>query len=149
MTKRQDITQVQALVEKPIKYIENVWGQDVRVDPRNRNYDTERSLRSQWELYDRMNTGSLPYSSGPRLLKKEHERMISLSTKLNFSKVCFNKCVEDAGPSYLRYWQIWDSAPFIPSVGDVSIDPRYTQMDTKLFTEPYIVERNVVPRRIF
>lgn len=139
----QDMSQVQAVIQKPVKFIENVWGQDVKVDPRKRNFDVEMSF---WPKFgrDRMNVGAFPYAGAPRMRKKVHERMIPESTKLTYSRACFNECVNAAGPNYLRYWQIWDYAPFLPTNGNIALDPRYG-MDTKRFTQPYRVSKGNTP----
>jgi len=146
MSSKQDQTQVQAVFQKPIKFIENYWGQDVRADPRNRNYDVEMSF---WPRFgrDRMNVGSLPYTTSPKMLRNPVDRMMSEPTKMGFSRACFNECVNRSGPWYLRHWQIWDYAPLPPTNGDVSKDPRYG-MDTRQFTEPYLVSRNHSPTRV-
>lgn len=143
---RQDMAQIQAVIQKPIKYIENYYGQDIRMDPRNRNYDVEMSF---WPTFgrERMNVGALPYSTAPRLRRQPTDRMMPMDTKSRFSRACWNECLNSAGPYYLRHWQIWDYAPFLPSRGDVSIDPRYTGVTTKSFTEPYLLSRGNVPKR--
>lgn len=142
----QDMAQVQAIIQKPVKYVENYYGQDIRFDPRKRNFDVEMSF---WPKFgtDRMNVGALPYSTAPRLRRRPIERLMPIDTKTRFSRACWNECVNNAGPYYLRYWQIWDYAPFLPSRGDVSIDPRYTGLTTKTFTEPYRLSRGYFPKR--
>jgi hypothetical protein len=130
----QDQLQVQALVQKPVKYIENYWGQALRTDPRNKNFDLEMSF---WPKFgrDQMNLGSLPYSTAPRLLKRPLDRMLPTFTALECSKPCWNEALAQSGPWYLRHWQIWDNAPFLPTNGDVTKDPRYG-VNTRQFTKP-------------
>ena len=141
----QDMTQVQAVIQKPIKFVENIWGQDVRADPRGKNYDVAASFYPKSFGRERMNTGALPYSGGPRMRKKNPERLTPESTKLNYSRSCFNECLNASGPNYYRWWQIFDYAPFVPSNGNLAIDPRRTAMDTKKFTEPYKLSRGHAP----
>lgn len=135
---KQDQLQVQAIVQKPIKYMENVWGQDIRHDKNKRDFETEMSF---WPKFgrDRLVTGSLPYTTSPRLRKNPFDRMMPTDTRI--SKVCWNEALNQAGPHYLRYWPIFDHVPFAPSSGDVTKDPRYG-MDTRRFTQPYVTTSN-------
>ena len=130
----QDQFQVQALVQKPIKYIENYWGQELR---RQKQTDLENEM-SFWPKFgkDRLNMGSLPYTTSPRLKKNISDRIIPMDTQLGCSKACWNEALAQAGPWYLRHWQIWDNAPIKPSAGDLSKDPRYG-VQTRQFTKPY------------
>lgn len=144
--KFQDQSQVQAVVQKPVKYIENVWGQAIRTDPRNKSYQVQQSFLPQTYGKERMNTGSLPFNTSPKLRRQVTDRMIPEGTKMMWSRSCWNECLNNAGPWYLRHWQIWDYAPFLPTNGDVSLDPRYG-MDTKKFTESYKVSRGQIPKR--
>lgn len=143
----QDQTQIQAVVQRPIKYVENVFGQDIRVDPRLKNYDVEMSFHPKQFGRERMNLGSLPYTTSPRLRRNMSDRMIPEDTKLMWSRSCWNECLNAAGPWYLRHWQIWDYAPFLPKGGNVALDPRYGAY-TKTFTEPFKLERGVTPKSI-
>jgi hypothetical protein len=83
--------------------------------------------------------GQLPYATTPKMWITPGERMIPAPTRV--SRVCFNEAVDNSGPFYLRRWQIWDNAPFLPSAGDVANDPRYS-IQTKTFTTEY----NELPR---
>jgi hypothetical protein len=125
--------QAQAIVQKPIKYIENVWGQDIRMDKNKRNFETEMSF---WPKFGRdpLITGALPYTTSPRLRKNPVDRMMPVDTRV--SRSCWREALAQAGPHYLRHWPIWDSLPFAPSSGDVTKDPRYG-VDTRRFTKPY------------
>lgn len=131
----QDQFQVQALIQKPIKYVENLWGQSIRVDKSKVDFDTEMSF---WPKFgkDRLNMGSLPYTTSPRLKKNIADRIIPVDTQLGCSRACTNEALAQAGPWYLRHWQIWDYAPFKPTSGDVTRDPRYG-VNTRQFTKPY------------
>ena len=80
-------------------------------------------------------TGQLPYATTPRSYMNPGMQMIPETTRV--SKVCFNEALENSGPFYLRRWQIWDYAPFLPSIGDVTKDPRYG-IQTKGFTTEYM-----------
>jgi len=140
----QDQTQVQAVVQKPIKYVENYWGQAIRTDPRNKNYDIEASFGPKQFGVARMNEGSLPFTTSPRLRKQTGERMMPEGTKFLWSRSCWNECVNSAGPWYYRHWQIWDYAPFLPTSGNVSLDPRYGA-NTRQFTEPFKIQRGKDP----
>jgi hypothetical protein len=79
--------------------------------------------------------GQLPYSTTP----KEYPRIpyMAIPENTQISKVCFNEALDNSGPWYLRSWQIWDNAPFLPSNGDVTKDPRYG-IQTKGFTTEYM-----------
>lgn len=129
----QDQYQVQAIVQKPVKYLENMWGQELRTDKRNKDKDVEDSFTPKYGQ-DRMVTGSLPFATSPRLYNNKNDRMIAVDTRI--SRACFNDCIAQAGPFYLRHWQIWDTAPFKPSTGDVTKDPRYGE-NTRQFTMPF------------
>jgi hypothetical protein len=143
----QDMSQVQAVVQKPVKYVENFYGQNLRADRRERDMDVELSF---WPTFgtDRMNVGALPYATAPRLRRHPTDRFMPMDTKTRFSRACWNECVNSAGPHYLRYWQVWDYAPFLPSRGNVAIDPRYTGMPTKSYTAPFKVRRGQQPTSI-
>lgn len=129
----QDQYQVQAVLQKPIKYLENVWGQDIHYDIKDKNVDKEMSF---WPKFgrDRLNTGSLPYYTSPKLKRTPFERIIPIDTRI--SRPCWNETLAQSGPFYLRYWQIWDNASILPTTGDISKDPRYGE-NTRQFTKPY------------
>ena len=73
-------------------------------------------------------SGQLPYLTTPRLFNAPGRRMIPESTRDVEHRIRFNQKVDEAGPFYLRHWQIFDNAPFLPSSGDVTKDPRYSIM---------------------
>ena len=79
--------------------------------------------------------GQLPYATTPKQWIMPQKQMIPETTRI--SRACFNEALDESGPFYLRHWQIWDYAPFLPSNGDVTQDPRYG-MQTKGFTTDYI-----------
>lgn len=79
--------------------------------------------------------GQLPYATTPKSYVNPMLQMIPEQTRT--SRVCFNEALENSGPWYLRHWQIWDYAPFLPSMGDVTKDPRYG-IQTKGFTTDYL-----------
>lgn len=79
--------------------------------------------------------GALPYSTTPKTYVDPMIRMVPEPTRVD--SVCFKEALERSGPFYLRHWQIWDNAPFLPSNGDVAIDPRYLSAQTKGFTTEY------------
>lgn len=134
-----DTNRVHAIIEKPVKYIENYWGQEIRVD--RGKVDVEKEME-WWPKFghDRMNVGSLPYTTSPRYRRNMSNRMISEDTRLTFSRACWNECLNQSGPWYNRYWQIWDYVPFVPSYGDITKDPKIG-IYTKSFTESYRIER--------
>lgn len=115
---------VRAQVEKPIKLIENVFGKDIRVDPMGKNYDVAATFKQQSFGRDRMMTGSLPYATSPRLKRTPVQRMVPMDTRVPRGE--WNEALARSGPFYYRHWQIWDNAPFLPSRGDITLDPRYT-----------------------
>lgn len=80
--------------------------------------------------------GQLPYSTTPKAYGTPGLQMIPQSTRID--AVCFREALDNSGPFYLRHWQIWDNAPFLPSGGDVSLDPKYHSMQTKGFTSSYL-----------
>lgn len=86
--------------------------------------------RTQWQ-------GQLPYQTSTRTRENSNVQLIPESTKGHDIKVCFNDALDKSGPFYLRHWQIWDSAPFLPSFGDVTKDPTRTMQQTKGFTTEY------------
>ncbi len=114
---------IRAQVEKPIKVIENIFGKDIRVDPRNKNEDVAASFKHRSFGQDRMMTGSLPYATSPRLKRAPLQRMVPMDTRVPRGE--WNEALARAGPFYYRHWQIWDNAPFLPSNGDLALDPRY------------------------
>lgn len=120
---------VRAQVEKPVKIIENVFGTDFRADPHGRNSNVADSFKQKTFGRDRMMTGSLPYATSPRLKRTPLERMVPMDTHVPFGEL--KEALSRAGPFYLRRWQIWDNAPFLPSNGDVSLDPRYSANQMK------------------
>ncbi len=123
---------IRAQVEKPVKIIENVFGTDIRADPRGRNRDVADSFKQKTFGRDRMMTGSLPYATSPRLKKTPLERLVPMNTHVPYGEL--NEALSRAGPFYLRRWQIWDNAPFLPSRGDVSLDPRFAPNQLKRST---------------
>jgi hypothetical protein len=100
------------------------------------NFDAEQSFRSNENNLKkglRPWSGQLPYRSTKSFVNPG-TRMIPESTRS--SRVCFNDALANSGPWYLRQWPIWDHLPFLPSVGDVTKDPRYA-VQTKGFTTEY------------
>ena len=136
----QDQSQAQAVIQKPVKYIENYYGQAMRVDRTKVNMELEMA---NWPKFgqERMNTGSLPYTGSPRYRKNLSDRLIPEDTKMMWSRSCWNECLNQAGPWYLRHWQIWDYAPFVPTAGNVVTDPKYGGINTKEFTKSYKVTK--------
>lgn len=78
--------------------------------------------------------GQLPYATTPRQIDPNHTQWIPEDTRV--SRVCMNEAIEKSGPFYLRQWPIWDNLPYLPSAGDVNLDPRYA-IQTKTFTTEY------------
>lgn len=111
------------------------WQKD---DFAEKNFAAEQTFRSTGpELKKDVKpfVGQLPYSTTPRSYTYPVMQMVPEQTRV--SRVCFNEAVENSGPWYLRHWQIWDNAPFLPSLGDVTKDPRYG-IQTKGFTTEYM-----------
>jgi len=94
-----------------------------------------RSQAPQMKMDLRPFEGQLPYSTVPKNYLNPGMQMIPEQTRV--SKVCFNEALDNSGPWYLRHWTIFDYAPFLPSVGDVSKDPRYG-IQTKGFLTDYM-----------
>ena|SRR5947209_2721856 len=78
----------------------------------------------------------MPYVTTGRRIDPMNNKLVPESTREGDLTVQFNEAVDNSGPFYLRHWQIWDNAPFLPSAGDVSQDPRYG-IQTKGFTAEY------------
>lgn len=133
---KQDQLQAQAVFQRPVKYIENVFGPDVRPDYSKMDLDVQDSFLPKYGK-DRIFKGSLPYTTSPKLYRNVQDRMIPEETRI--SKVCWNDALADSGPWYLRHWQIWDGVPFLPTTGDVAKDPRYGKM-TNDFTRDYVTK---------
>ena len=81
--------------------------------------------------------GALPQLTTPKEHRNPGFRMIPTSTRTATTHTDFARSVEAQGPMYLRQWPSWDSVPFLPSRGDVSLDPRYG-METKGSTTTYV-----------
>lgn len=79
--------------------------------------------------------GQLPYATSPKTWVNPGIQMIPEQTRV--SRVCFYEALDNSGPFYLRQWPIWDYMPFLPSIGDVTKDPRYG-IQTKGFTTEYM-----------
>lgn len=114
---------LRAQISKPLKIVENVFGPAVRIDPKGRDDGVAASLKPQTFGRTQMNTGSLPYSTTPRLRNPPLDRPVPVDTRVPQGE--WNEAVARAGPFYARHWQIWEHAPYLPSRGDVSLDPRY------------------------
>ncbi|RKP33268.1 hypothetical protein BJ085DRAFT_31414 [Dimargaris cristalligena] len=113
------------------------FGSPQIADYGKRNFDTEQAFRDTAPSSQsgvRQFSGQLPYATTPRSFENPMTKIIPQPTKMG--KVCFNDALDKAGPFYLRQWQIWENAPFIPSLGDVTKDPRYA-IQTKGFTTEY------------
>lgn len=80
--------------------------------------------------------GQLPYRTTPRSWENRPTPTQMVPEVTQVSKVCFNEALDNSGPWYLRHWPLWENAPFLPSIGDVSKDPRYA-IQTKGFTTEY------------
>ena len=127
---------VHAIYQKPVQFVENVFGQAQTAEMRNKNMDFDQLGKYKYEsnIRDRGFQGQLPMNTSPRLWSDgTQERMIPENTRV--SKVCFNKALDESGPFYLRRWQIWDYAPLLPSIGDVTKDPRFGQQTRSFLTE--------------
>lgn len=134
----QDIQYTKEREESVVhKTANDQFGSLMQGDYSSVNFDTEQQFKFNppgMKKDARPYVGSLPYRTTPRSWEHKGIQMIPETTRV--SKVCFNDAVENSGPWYLRHWQIWDNAPFLPSMGDVSKDPRYG-MQTKGFTTEY------------
>lgn len=110
----------------------------INADYTNENLEAENKFRysqlSGKKGWQRPYSSQLPYRTTPKTYIQPEYQMIPESTRM--SRVCFNEALDKSGPFYLRQWPIWDNAPFLPSVGDVTKDPRYG-MQTKSFLTEY------------
>lgn len=104
-----------------------------------KNFDAEQLFRETQPEKQKVRpfVGQLPYSTTPRSFLNPVTQLIPEQTRS--SRVCFNEALEKSGPWYLRHFQLWDTpnAPFLPSAGDLSKDPRYS-IQTKGFTTEYM-----------
>ena len=128
---------IKVVNEKPIKYLENFYGQAIRVDSGNKNRDVEDSFYPKFGK-DKMNMQQLPNTTSPRLRNTPLNRMIPQDTRV--SRTCQNEAIAQAGPFYLRHFPIWENAFMLPSSGDLSKDPRYGA-STKKFTTSVTTRR--------
>jgi len=133
----QDIQYTKEREESVMHKTDNQFGSLTTDDYTSVNFDADQQFKfTAPELKKdlRPYTGQLPYRTTPRSWEHKGNQMIPEPTRV--SKVCFNDALENSGPWYLRHWQIWENAPFLPSIGDISKDPRYG-MQTKGFTTEY------------
>lgn len=82
-------------------------------------------------------SGALPLATTPRQPHAPTFRMVPTSTRSVDIHTEFADMSEARGPLYLQQWPIWDNLPFLPSRGDVSLDPRYA-MQTKGSSATYM-----------
>ena len=113
------------------------WQQNDFPDASYQAEQTFRDIGPELKKDIRPFEGQLPYSTTPRSYLNPAMQMVPQQTRIANSRVCFNEALDNSGPWYLRHWQIWDNAPFLPSVGDVTKDPRYG-IQTKGFTTDYM-----------
>jgi hypothetical protein len=123
---------VRAQVSKPLRVVENVFGPSLRADPKNQNQDVSDALKPQSFGRDKLNMGSLPYSTAPRLRRTPLQQLVPINTRVPPGE--WKEAIARAGPFYYRYWPIWDTMPFLPSRGDVSLDPRYVVSQSRRVT---------------
>lgn len=126
---------IRAQITKPVKLLENVFGRDLRTDPKDRDLKVEASLKPQQFGRDQMNLGSLPYATSPRLKRIPLDRIVPADTRIPQGE--WNEALARSGPFCDRSFQIWDYAPFLPSRGDVALDPRYSGNRMRQFTRSY------------
>lgn len=134
LKKRQESAVAKSITPNLINNFDNSF---INKDYGTFNIDEEQKLRAitpQLKRDLRPFTGQLPYHTTPKTWENPQLYMIPETTRV--SNVCFNDALYKSGPWYLRHWQIWDNAPFLPSSGDVTKDPRYG-MQTKSFTTEY------------
>jgi hypothetical protein len=136
VTKRNDVSQV-----IPFGMDANVFNapwQEQEIKDKLTYYGTEQQFRKNVSGVKRKNdpfVGQLPYMTTAKTYVNPMIQLIPQSTQIN--RVCFNEALANSGPFYLRHWQIWDNAPFLPSNGDVTLDPKYMSAQTKGFTAEY------------
>jgi len=114
--------------------------QDQETKDRSSYYSVEQEFREQVTGVKKSHTnqweGQLPYQTTPK--SNVHTAIQMIPEYRNpVNRVCFREAVDNSGPFYLRHWQIWDNAPFLPSNGDVTLDPKYMSEQTKGFTTEY------------
>lgn len=81
--------------------------------------------------------GSLPFATTPKVHKNPDFRMVPATTRSKTIHTDFAKMSEARGPLYQQQWPVFDNVPFLPSRGDVALDPRYG-VQTKGFSTAYM-----------
>ena len=131
----QDTAQVAVVREKPVKYLENVWGQSIRSDPKFMSYDMNERLHPKnfSRVRDRYVGGALPYRTTPKLIFNRNDRMIP--EDVHVSTVCLKEERYAHGPWYKTYFPPVDLWPVPPTSGDITKDPKFLQDYTRNFTK--------------
>jgi len=134
---RQEAAAIPVVYEKPVKYLENVWGQDVRMDPKNRSYDMSEFLKPKnfGGVRDTKVGGSMPFLTTPKLRFNRMDRMIPEETFV--SSVCLKEELDNRGPWYNTYLPPVDLWPIKPTRGDITKEPKYIQDYTKRRVQNY------------
>ena len=128
---------VKVIHQKTIKYMENMWGQEVRPDYKKKDYEREYNMhpRNFSNIRDPMLSGSLPYATTPRLYFNRNDRM--LPTETRDSSIAKKMSLENSSPWYTHYWPVVETWPILPSRGDITQEPMYNQRHTRSFTKTY------------
>lgn len=128
----QDTAEISVIREQPVLYVENVWGQNVRGDPKHIDQSALESMRATDFSRLRQPTAmSLPHRTAPRLIFNRNDRMVP--DYVQESRVCIKQQIEERGPWYSNYLPMVDAWPIKPSQGDLTKDPRYLQDHTRSF----------------
>ena len=70
-------------------------------------------------------SGSLPFATTPKTRDSPSFRLVPVSTRSPNVRTEFEHDTQARGPWYMQQWPIWDNLQFLPSRGDVALDPRY------------------------
>ena len=110
--------------------------------------DAQQKSNSKRDLRLNGHQGQLPYATTPRTFATPgQDRLVPFSTRDNCTRFTFNEQVASQGPFYLRHWQIFDNAPFKPTAGDITKDPRYNFMTKGRLADYQLVSEGSEPFR--
>lgn len=128
-SQQQSTAQVQAVYQRPVKEVQNVFGARNRVD-----YSGTGDMRptSYGPRFQQSYSEQLP--SAGQSVRYSYDQMVPEPTRI--TRVCMNKTFESV-PFYERSFPIVDAFPVKPTMGEIGDDPRYKMISTKTNTSEY------------